>query len=104
MRFIVNCGRRVTVPNEERMRAAGLPGYEASTWNGVGAPRGTPAEIVDKLNREINEGLADPKMRVRLAEMGASALPGSADDFVKLIADEIEKWGKVIRTAKIKAE
>jgi tripartite-type tricarboxylate transporter receptor subunit TctC len=81
-----------------------VPGYEASTWNGVCAPKNTPAEIVDRLNREINAGLADPTVKGRLAEMGAWVLPGSPADAAKLIADEIEKWGKVIRTANIKAE
>jgi tripartite-type tricarboxylate transporter receptor subunit TctC len=81
-----------------------VPGYEASTWYGVGAPRNTPAEIVEKLNREINSALADPRMKVRLAELGGTILAGSSDDFGKLIADETEKWGKVIRAANIKAE
>jgi tripartite-type tricarboxylate transporter receptor subunit TctC len=81
-----------------------VPGYEASTWNGVCAPKNTPAEIVDRLNREINAGLADPKLKARLADAGAWALPGSPADAGKLIADEIEKWTKVIRSAKIKAE
>ncbi len=80
-----------------------VPGYEASTWNGVCAPSNTPAEIVDRLNREINAGLADPKLKARLAEMGAWVLPGSPADCGKLIAEEIEKWGKVIRTGNIKA-
>ena len=80
------------------------PGYEFSFWTGIGAPRNTPAEIVDKLNAEINAALADPKMKARLAEWGATALPGSPADFGKLIADETEKWGKVIRAANIKAE
>ena len=81
-----------------------VAGYEASTWNGVCAPRDTPAEIVDKLNREINAGLADPKVKAQLGEMGASVLRGSPADCGKLIADEIEKWGKVIRAANIKVE
>jgi tripartite-type tricarboxylate transporter receptor subunit TctC len=81
-----------------------VSGYEASTWNGVCAPKNTPAEIVDRLNREINAGLADPKLKARLADAGAWALPGSPADAGKLIADEIEKWNKVIRSAKIKAE
>ena len=80
-----------------------VPGYEASTWNGVCAPGNTPAEIVDLLNREINAGLADPNIKARLADMGAWALPGSPADCGKLIADEIEKWGKVIRAGNIKA-
>jgi tripartite-type tricarboxylate transporter receptor subunit TctC len=81
-----------------------VPGYEASTWNGVCAPRNTPPEIVDRLNREINAGLADAKLKARLAEMGAWPLPGSPADCGKLIADEIEKWAKVVRAANLKAE
>jgi len=81
-----------------------VPGYEASAWFGVGVPNGTPAEIVDKLNKEINAGLADPRMKARLAGLGASVLAGSPADFGKLIVDETEKWGKVIRAANIKAE
>jgi tripartite-type tricarboxylate transporter receptor subunit TctC len=81
-----------------------LPGYEASTWYGLGAPKNTPAEIVEKLNREINAALADPKLKARLADLGGSVLPGSPADFGKLIADETEKWGKVIRAANIKPE
>jgi tripartite-type tricarboxylate transporter receptor subunit TctC len=81
-----------------------VPGYEASTWNGVCAPKGTPAEIVNRLNAEINAGLADPKVKAHLAEMGAWVLPGSPVDCGQLIADEIEKWGKVVRTGNIKAE
>ena len=81
-----------------------VPGYEASAWFGVGAPRNTPAEIVDKLNKEINAGLADPKIKARLADLGGTALAGSPADFGKLIAEETEKWGKVIRAANIKAE
>jgi tripartite-type tricarboxylate transporter receptor subunit TctC len=79
-----------------------IPGYEASTWCGIGAPKGTSAEVIDKLNKEINAGLVDPKMKARLANMGSTALPGSPADFGKLIADEAEKWGKVIRAANIK--
>jgi len=81
-----------------------LPGYEASAWFGVGAPKATPTEIVEKLNKEINAGLADPKMKARLADVGGTALSGSPADFGKLIADEIEKWAKVIRALNIKAE
>jgi tripartite-type tricarboxylate transporter receptor subunit TctC len=79
-----------------------LPGYEASFWGGFCAPKGTPAEIVDKLNKEINAGLADPKMKARIADLGATVLSGSPADFAKLIADETEKWGKVVRAANIK--
>jgi tripartite-type tricarboxylate transporter receptor subunit TctC len=81
-----------------------VPGYEASTWSGVGAPKATPAEIVDKLNKEINAALADPKIKARLADLGATVLQGSPADFGKLIVDETEKWGKVIRAANIKPE
>ena len=79
-----------------------LPGYEASAWFGIGAPRNTPTEIIGKLNKEINAGLADPKIKARIADLGATVLPGSPADFGKLIADETEKWGKVIRAANIK--
>src|SRR5215471_14884866 len=81
-----------------------VPGYEAVVWQGIGAPRNTPPEIVDKLNKEINTALADPKMKARFADLGSKALPGSPADFGKLIADDTEKWGKVIRAANIKAE
>jgi tripartite-type tricarboxylate transporter receptor subunit TctC len=81
-----------------------LTGYESSSWYGVGAPKNTPAEIVEKLNKEINAGLADPKMKARLADLGGTVLPGSPADFGKLIANDKEKWAKVIRAANIKAE
>jgi tripartite-type tricarboxylate transporter receptor subunit TctC len=81
-----------------------LPGYEALSWFGIGAPKKTPAWIVEKLNKEINAALADPQIRARLADLGGTVLPGTPADFSKLIADETEKWAKVIRTAKIKAE
>jgi tripartite-type tricarboxylate transporter receptor subunit TctC len=81
-----------------------VPDYEASVWAGIGAPKATPAEIVDKLNREINAGLADPRMKARLADLGGTVLPGSPSDFGKFLADETEKWGKVIRAANIKPE
>jgi tripartite-type tricarboxylate transporter receptor subunit TctC len=79
-----------------------VPGYEASTWQGLGAPGNTPAEIVDKLNKEINAALSDPKIKARLADLGGTVLSGSPADFGRLIADETEKWGKVIRAADIK--
>jgi tripartite-type tricarboxylate transporter receptor subunit TctC len=81
-----------------------VPGYEASTWNGVCAPKGTPAEIVQKLNQEINAALNDPTFKARLADMGAWALPGSVADAGKLIAGEVDKWAKVIKTGNIKAQ
>jgi len=81
-----------------------VPGYEASGWYGIGAPKNTPTGIVDKLNNEINLALADPKMKSRLADLGGTVLAGSPADFGKLIAEETEKWGKVIRAANIKAD
>jgi tripartite-type tricarboxylate transporter receptor subunit TctC len=74
-----------------------LPGYESTLWFGVGAPKNTPAEIIDKLNREINAGLADPKIKARVADMGGTALTGSPADFGKLLAEEIEKWARVVK-------
>jgi tripartite-type tricarboxylate transporter receptor subunit TctC len=79
-----------------------VPGLEASQWYGIVAPKDTPAAIVDTLNKEINAGLADPKMKARLAELGGMVLAGSPADFAKLIADETEKWAKVIKFAGIK--
>jgi tripartite-type tricarboxylate transporter receptor subunit TctC len=81
-----------------------VPGYEASAVFGIVAPRNTPAEAIDRLNQEINAGLADPKIRARLAQLSGTVLAGSPSDFGELFADETEKWGKVIRTANIKAE
>jgi tripartite-type tricarboxylate transporter receptor subunit TctC len=81
-----------------------LPGYEASIWFGVGAPRNTPSGIVDRLNREINAGLADPALKARLADLGGTVLAGSPADFGKLIAEETEKWAKVIKFANIKPD
>jgi tripartite-type tricarboxylate transporter receptor subunit TctC len=81
-----------------------VPGFEASGWYGVGAPKNTPTEIVDRLNKEINAGLADPKMKARFADFGGMGLAGSPADFGKLIADETEKWGKVVKFAGIKPD
>ena len=81
-----------------------VPGYEASSWHGIGVPKNTPAEITDKLNREINAALADPKMQAQLAELGGTVLSGLPADFGKLIADETGKWGKVAKFAGIKLE
>jgi tripartite-type tricarboxylate transporter receptor subunit TctC len=81
-----------------------VPGYEASLWWGVGVPKNTPIEIIDKLNKEINVCLADPKMKAQLAGLGAEVLAGSPADFSDLIAQETEKWGKVIKFAGIKAD
>jgi tripartite-type tricarboxylate transporter receptor subunit TctC len=81
-----------------------VPGYEASGWIGIGVPKNTPPEIVEKLNKEINAGLVDPKLKARLADLGGTALAGTPTNFGKLIAVETEKWGKVIKFAGIKAD
>ncbi len=81
-----------------------LPGYEGGIWYGLGAPKATPDEIVNKLNKEVNAALDDPKMKARLADLGGTPLPGSPVQFDKLIAEETEKWGKVIRAANIKPQ
>ena len=81
-----------------------VPGYEAISVFGIGAPKNTPIEIVEKLNREINAALADPKIKARFADLGTTALAGSPANFGKLIAEEAEKWAKVIRAANIKPE
>jgi tripartite-type tricarboxylate transporter receptor subunit TctC len=81
-----------------------LPGFEASAFVAVGAPKGTPAEVIDRLNKEINACLADPKVKARLADLGGAVFVGSPADLAKHVADETEKWGKVIRTANIKPE
>ena len=81
-----------------------VPGYETSTWYGIGAPKKTPAEIIDRLNKEINAGLADPEVTARLAALGSSAFPVSPAEFGKFIADETQKWAKVIKFARIEPE
>jgi tripartite-type tricarboxylate transporter receptor subunit TctC len=81
-----------------------VPGYEVSTWYGLSAPKGTPVDIIKRLNKEINAGLVDPKLKARFAELGGTAFPSTAADFGRFIADETEKWDKVIRAANIKAE
>ena len=81
-----------------------VPGYEASAWYGIGAPKATPAEIVDKLNKEINAALADPKMKARLADLGGTPFLGSPADFGKLIADDTERWGKVVEFSGAKVD
>jgi tripartite-type tricarboxylate transporter receptor subunit TctC len=81
-----------------------VPGYEASAFYGMGVPKGTPPEIIDKLNREINAGLADPKVKARLAELGGMLIPGTPADFGKLVSDETDKWAKVIKTGGVALE
>jgi len=81
-----------------------VPGYEASAWFGVGAPRNTPVEIIHKLNKEINAGVADPKTKARLTDLGGIALRGSPSDFGKLTVEETEKWGKVVKLSGAKLD
>jgi tripartite-type tricarboxylate transporter receptor subunit TctC len=93
---------QATLPNIPTV-AEFVPGYEASVRYGIGAPRNTPAEIIDRLNQEVNAALADPKMKARLADLGAVAMPMTSAEFGTFIADETEKWAKVIRMSHIKA-
>jgi tripartite-type tricarboxylate transporter receptor subunit TctC len=81
-----------------------LPGFDASVYYGIGAPKNTPVAIVDRLNKEINAGLADPQFKTRLTELGSTVLPGSPADFGKFLASETDKWAKVVKFANIKAE
>jgi tripartite-type tricarboxylate transporter receptor subunit TctC len=81
-----------------------LPGYEASSWYGMGAPRAAPPEVIERLNKEINAGLADRKLVARFAELGLTVLPGSPSEFRKFIGDETEKWSKVVRASGARAE
>ncbi|HEY6256872.1 MAG TPA: tripartite tricarboxylate transporter substrate-binding protein, partial [Xanthobacteraceae bacterium] len=81
-----------------------VPGYEASQWYGLGAPRNTPADVIERLNRETNAVIADPKMQARLAELGASVVSGSPADFGKLIVDETAKWAKVVKLSGAKPD
>lgn len=100
----VTSAERAAVLPELPVVADFVPGYEASAWYGLAAPKGTPSAIVEKLNREVNAILAQPDVKAQLADLGASLLPGSTSDFGRLIVDETAKWGKVIRFAGIKPE
>jgi tripartite-type tricarboxylate transporter receptor subunit TctC len=100
---VTTATRSQALPNVPTV-AEFLPGYEASSWEGLGAPKGTPSEIVGRLNKEINAGFADPTFTARLADFGGTPLAGSPADFGRLVAEEIEKWAKVIKFANIKAE
>jgi tripartite-type tricarboxylate transporter receptor subunit TctC len=100
----VTSAERAAVLPELPVVADFVPGYEASAWYGLAAPKGTPSAIVEKLNREVNAILAQPDVKAQLADRGASLLPGSTSDFGRLIVDETAKWGKVIRFAGIKPE
>ena len=81
-----------------------VPGYEATVWLGIGAPRNTPSEIIESLNKEVNVALADPKIRARIADLGYMPFVSSSEEFEKFVASETEKWRKVVRAANIKAE
>src|SRR5258708_5855722 len=100
---VTTAARSETLPATPAMGEL-LPGYEASLWDGIAAPKNTPADVVDKLNKEINAALADAKIKARIGDLGSTVLPGSPADFGKLIADEIEKWANVIRAANLKPE
>jgi tripartite-type tricarboxylate transporter receptor subunit TctC len=100
---VTTANRSAALPDVPTLRES-VPGYEASAWFGVGAPRATPAGIIERLNKEINAALVDPSIREKLAEQGGEILPSSVADFGKLIAEETEKWGKVIQAANIKPD
>jgi tripartite-type tricarboxylate transporter receptor subunit TctC len=101
---VTTATRSPALPDLPTIAEAGVPGYEASSWFGLGAPKGTPPEIVERLNREINAGLTDAQVRTRLANVGGTVIPGTPADFRKVVTDETEKWGGVVRAANIKAE
>ena len=100
----VTAEKRLEVLPDVPALAEFLPGYEASGWYGVAAPKDTPAEIVERLNKEINASLTDPATKARLAELGCLVSPGTPADFAKFVAGDTEKWGKVVRAAGIKAQ
>ena len=100
---VTTATRSEALPNVPTV-AEFVPGYEASGWFGIAAPGNTPVEIIEKLNQEINAGLADPKLQARLASLGSAVFVGSPSDFAKHIADETEKWGKVVRAANLRAD
>ena len=100
---VTTATRSQALPNVPTMSEV-LPGFEASGWIGIGAPSGTPPEIIDKLNREINAGLANPTINERIADLGGEAFVSSPADFAKFAAEETEAWDKVVRAANIRAE
>jgi tripartite-type tricarboxylate transporter receptor subunit TctC len=100
---VTTASRSETLPDLPTV-ADFVPGYEASAWQGIGAPKNTPADIINKLNKEINAGLTDPKFKRRLADLGGIVLPGSPADFGKLIAEDTDKWGKVVKLSGAKSE
>jgi tripartite-type tricarboxylate transporter receptor subunit TctC len=100
---VTTAKRSSQLPNVPTV-AETVPGYEASAWFGMGAPKGTPAEIVSKLNRELNAALADPKMKARLAELGGDPIAGTPADFWKIHTYETEKWAKVVKSSGAKVD
>jgi tripartite-type tricarboxylate transporter receptor subunit TctC len=100
----VTASKRVEVLPDVPPVADFVPGYEGTGWQGIGVRRGTPAEIIDKLNREINAGLADPQVKARIADLGATVFTSSPAEFGKYIADYTEKWAKVIKAAGAKVQ
>jgi tripartite-type tricarboxylate transporter receptor subunit TctC len=100
---VTTAARSDVLPNLPTV-AEFVPGYEASGWTGVGAPKNTPSEVIEKLNTAINTALADPKVKARLANLSSEPIPTSPADFGKFIVEETDKWGKVIQAANIKAE
>jgi tripartite-type tricarboxylate transporter receptor subunit TctC len=100
----VTAAQRVAALPDVPAMAETVPGYEASVWYGIAAPRGTPPEIVAKLNQAVNAVLADPKLQARLHELGGDPMPMTPDEFGQLVASETEKWAKVIRSANIHLE
>jgi tripartite-type tricarboxylate transporter receptor subunit TctC len=100
---VTTAGRLEALPNVPAV-AEFLPGYEASGWQGLAAPKGTPAEIVERLSTEINAGLADARLKAQLTNLGATPMPMTSTAFGQLMADDIEKWAKVVKFAGIKAE
>ena len=101
---VTSLQRTRDLPDVPTVQEVGFPGFEATGWNALVAPAGTPPEIIDKISREINAGLADPGMKARIAELGDTVFASSRAEFAKVIAEDTDKWGKVIREAGIKAE
>jgi tripartite-type tricarboxylate transporter receptor subunit TctC len=100
----VTASKRVAALPDVPAIAETVPGYEASVWYGIAAPKGTPLDIIEILNQAVNTVLADPKLQARLAELGGEAMPMTAAEFGKLVAAETEKWGKVVKFAGAKAD
>jgi tripartite-type tricarboxylate transporter receptor subunit TctC len=100
---VTTAKRSDALPNVPTVAEA-VPGFEASAFFGMGVPKGTPPEIIEKLNKEINAALSDPRMKAKLAELGGMLVPGTPEDFGKLVADETEKWAKVVKAANVRLD